>query len=70
MPSSTLAILQHYLLLLIPIVIIELVLMVIALIDLVKQPRTRGPKWAWVLIIVFINLIGPILYFILGRKDE
>ena len=70
MTGSSLAILQQYLPLLIPIVIIEIVLMVIALIDLVKQPRTRGPKWAWVLIIVFINLIGPILYFILGRKDE
>lgn len=38
--------------LLIPIIIIELGLMIWALIDLIKQPATRGPKWMWALIII------------------
>jgi len=55
--------------LLIPIIIIELGLMIWALIDLIKQPATRGPKWMWVLIIILVNFIGPIIYFIIGREE-
>ncbi len=56
--------------LLIPIILIQFGLMVAALVDLIKRPKTRGPKWIWVLIVVFINLIGPIVYFIVGREEE
>jgi hypothetical protein len=55
---------------LIPILIIQLILIVIALIDLVKREHTRGPRWMWALIILFINFIGPIVYFVVGRKEE
>ena len=55
--------------LLIPIVILELGLMVAALIDLSKRETTKGPKWMWVLIIVFVNLFGPIIYFFAGRDE-
>ena len=54
---------------LIPIIIIQLVLLVVALIDLAKRPSTRGPKWVWVLVILFINIIGPIVYFVVGREE-
>jgi hypothetical protein len=54
---------------LIPVLIIQLGLMVAALLDLVRREQTRGPKWMWVVIIVFVNLIGPIIYFLLGRED-
>ena len=55
--------------LLIPVVIIELGLMIIALLDLVKRERTRGPKWAWALVIVVINIFGPIAYLLFGRQE-
>ena len=54
---------------LIPIVLLQLVLIVAALLDLARREHTRGPKWVWVLIIVFINLIGPIIYFVVGREE-
>ena len=54
---------------LIPIILLQLVLLAVALIDLARRERTRGPKWAWVLVIVFINIIGPILYLMLGREE-
>ena len=54
---------------LIPILLLQLALIVVALIDLARRERTRGPKWAWVLIIVLINFIGPIVYFVLGREE-
>jgi uncharacterized membrane protein YhaH (DUF805 family) len=52
-----------------PLFIIQLILTVIALIDLRKIHATNGPKWMWVLIIVFISTLGPIIYFIAGRKQ-
>jgi hypothetical protein len=62
--------LQQYVPLLIPIILIELGLMIAALVDLIRRPQTRGPKWVWVLVIILINLVGPIVYFVAGRKDE
>jgi len=62
--------LRQYLPLLIPIVIIQLALVVAALLDLSRRSATRGPKWVWVLVILFVNLIGPIVYFAIGREDE
>jgi len=61
---------KQYLPLLIPVVLIELGLMVTALVDLIRRAQTRGPKWVWVLVIVLINFIGPIIYFVAGRKEE
>lgn len=61
---------RRYLPLLVPIVLLELGLMVAALLDLVKRQHTRGPKWLWVLIVVLVNMVGPIIYFVVGRQDE
>jgi hypothetical protein len=58
------------LLLLTPIIIIQLVLMIIALWDLIKREKTKGPKWLWVIIILLVNFIGPIIYLVIGREEE
>jgi hypothetical protein len=55
--------------LLIPIVILQFGLMIAALVDILKREKTKGPKWAWILAIVFVNLFGPILYFLIGRNE-
>jgi hypothetical protein len=60
----------QYLPLIIPLLVIELILMVAALFDLVRRPKTRGPKWVWVIIIVLVSTIGPIIYFVVGREEE
>lgn len=64
--------LSEYLPLLIPLVLIQIGLLVFALLDLVKRPEEalNGSKVMWILIIALVNVIGPILYFIVGRKDE
>jgi hypothetical protein len=62
--------LRPYLLLIVPILIIQLVLLIAALWDLVNRPKTRGPKWAWLLVILLVNIIGPIIYFVIGREEE
>jgi hypothetical protein len=54
---------------LIPILLLELALLVIALLDLIRRERTKGPKWAWALVIVLINIFGPIAYLLFGREE-
>jgi hypothetical protein len=58
--------------LLLPLAILELILLLVALVDLIRRdPRqVRGSKLAWVLIILLISTIGPICYLLLGRKEE
>jgi hypothetical protein len=61
---------QPFIPFLVPVLVIQLVLMISALIDLNHRPQVHGPKWVWVLIVVFVNIIGPIIYFVAGRKEE
>ncbi|HLR61427.1 MAG TPA: PLDc N-terminal domain-containing protein [Lentibacillus sp.] len=53
-----------------PLVVIQLILLAVAVIDLVRIDRTNGPKWMWALIVIIINIIGPIIYFIFGRRND
>lgn len=53
-----------------PIFVIQLILLIIALIDLSKIHQTNGPKWLWAIIVIFGSIWGPILYFVIGRKQS
>ncbi|HWJ79247.1 MAG TPA: PLDc N-terminal domain-containing protein [Niallia sp.] len=53
-----------------PILILQLILMIIALFSCIKEEKTNGPKWLWILIILIINIIGPVLYFVVGRRNN
>ena len=57
--------------LLIPLVLVQIALAVYALIVLKNTERVRGEsKLLWVLVIVFFNLIGPILFLVYGRLTD
>ena len=59
------------LLLIIPLVLVDLGLKVFAIYDLIKIDQVTGDrKWLWAVIILFINLLGPLLYFIIGRRRD
>ncbi len=61
----------EYLPFIIPIILVELILMVVALVHLLKHRNFRfGNQIMWILIVVFIQIIGPILYFTVGRGEE
>ena len=55
-----------------PIVLIQFGLMIAALLDLEREERRvrGGSKLIWALVVVFINVIGPIVYFLAGREEE
>jgi hypothetical protein len=56
---------------LIPVLILELALIVIALLDLAKRARVTGnSKVLWIIIIVFIQIFGPVAYLMFGRKED
>lgn len=55
---------------LLPIIIIELGLTIAALAHIFTHKNYRfGNRWVWV-IVSFIQIIGPIVYFIFGRSEE
>ncbi|SDX44249.1 PLD nuclease N-terminal domain-containing protein [Paenibacillus sp. CF384] len=56
--------------LVLPFLIVQLILMVTALVVCARAAETRGPKWMWVLIIIFLNLLGSVLFFLFGRKQS
>src|SRR4051812_26619607 len=60
------------LLLIVPLAIVQLTLLILAVVDLLRDDRRvrGGNKGVWAVIIVFVNLIGPILYFLVGRDDR
>jgi DMSO reductase anchor subunit len=62
--------LMKYLPLIVPILLLQLILMISALVDILRREKTRGPKWLWVLIVIFGEMIGPILYFVIGREES
>ncbi|WP_040948763.1 PLD nuclease N-terminal domain-containing protein [Gorillibacterium massiliense] len=53
-----------------PLFILQMVLMIVALVDCIRSERTRGPKWAWALVILAINIFGPVAYFVAGRRRD
>ena len=61
---------MEYLPVLIPLAIIQFGLMITALVHAVKHPKYKvGNLTVWVLVILLVNIIGPVLYFIIGRGE-
>lgn len=71
MNALTTAKIVEYLPFLIPIIIIELILMLSALMHVLKHRNYRfGNRVVWVIIVVCFQIIGPIIYFTIGRGEE
>lgn len=51
-------------------IVVQLTLQVLALVDMAKRPASglTLPKWGWAAIIVLGEILGPILYWVAGRK--
>lgn len=54
----------------IPLIIIEYGLMIYAIVQVARNEVAYLPKWGWILIIVLVNIIGPIVFLIVGRKKD
>jgi hypothetical protein len=68
---SILSNLNQYLPFLIPAILIELGLLAAALISILRHKTYRaGNRVLWIVIVIVFNIIGPILYFAIGKGDE
>jgi hypothetical protein len=47
-----------------------IVLPLVALIDILRSNFAGSNKLIWILVVLFANFIGSILYFIIGRKQK
>lgn len=55
----------------IPLLIIELLLAITAVVHILKHPNYRfGSRTLWIIIVLLIQIIGPAVYFIFGRGEE
>jgi uncharacterized membrane protein len=62
---------SQMILLAIPLILIELALAIVALVDWVKRKAFRAlPRWGWFCVILFVGIVGPTVYLILGRGEE
>ncbi|MGW4818253.1 PLD nuclease N-terminal domain-containing protein [Streptomyces sp. NPDC004227] len=54
-----------------PLLVAELALLAHCLVDVARHRNTRHlPRWAWVLICLFVNPVGPIAYLVAGRSED
>lgn len=62
---------REYLPILIPIVVLEIGLMIYALIHILKHNKFKfGNKVMWIVVVVLIQIIGPVFYLMIGKDDE
>lgn len=60
-----------YLPFLIPLAVIQLILMIVALVHVLTHDQYKtGTKVLWILVVIFVNIFGPIIYFVIGKADE
>ena len=56
--------------LLIPLIIIQLSLQVYCLIDILKRDNFKyGNRLIWIIVVFAFNILGPVVYLIIARKD-
>ncbi len=54
---------------LIPLILLQAVLMITALVMIIRQQEFKYlNKPVWILLVIFLNLVGPVLYFVLERR--
>ncbi|PAC33617.1 MULTISPECIES: PLD nuclease N-terminal domain-containing protein [Bacillaceae] len=53
-----------------PIIVIILLFIIFALVDLYRNKSRRKNVLVWTIVIILVIPLGPILYFIIGRKDS
>jgi len=47
---------------------IILVIDIVVIIDIIKGPKDTEKKILWIIAVVFLPLLGPILYYVIGKK--
>jgi len=47
---------------------IILVIDIVVIIDIIRSPKDTEKKILWIIAVVFLPILGPILYYVIGKK--
>ena len=61
---------KDIILILSPLIFLQLSLVVYCSIKIFREGVQNLNKWVWFLICLFVNVIGPVLFLLVGRKKE
>ena len=63
---------KDYLPLIIPLVVIQIILLVVSIRHILTHKRyKRGSRGLWLAIVIIgMQIWGPVLYFLLGKEDD
>ncbi|MCL2603581.1 MAG: PLD nuclease N-terminal domain-containing protein [Defluviitaleaceae bacterium] len=53
---------------LIPIILVQLILVLTAVVSLARKPNPWNEKILWLVLVLAVNTIGPIIYFAVGAN--
>ncbi|WP_153723651.1 PLDc N-terminal domain-containing protein [Sporosarcina cascadiensis] len=60
----------EYLPFLIPLILLQIGLVIFSAIHVIRHPHYRfGNQVMWLLIVLLLQFIGPLIYFVFGRGD-
>lgn len=63
--------LKEYLPFIIPLAVLQLGLMIAALVSIFRHKEYKtGNRALWVVITLLVSIVGPILYFVLGKEED
>ncbi|MEG0277517.1 MAG: PLD nuclease N-terminal domain-containing protein [Coprobacillus sp.] len=62
---------MDYIVYLIPLIILILTLALVSVIHVIRHPHYKcGNRAIWIVVCLFIQIIGPILYFTIGKGED
>lgn len=63
--NTDITVLKDYLPFLLPLISLQLLLMIFTLVKVLKRKQFKNlNKQSWILIIIFVNIVGPISYLV------
>ncbi|MDW0108677.1 PLD nuclease N-terminal domain-containing protein [Sporosarcina aquimarina] len=69
--NTDIGLLMEYLPFIIPLALLQFGLAIFSVIHVIRHPHYRfGNQVMWLLIVLLIQFIGPLIYFVAGRGDE
>jgi len=51
-----------------PFIVINLILVIVAIVNIARKPLPWNRKWGWLVLVLLMDLIGPIVYFAVGSN--
>ena len=56
---------------LVPVLVIHAAMVVLAIMDVLQRKKVAGDrKWPWIIAIIIMVILGPVIYFFVGRVVE